>query len=60
MFIPSLLTALIAALHTRISVQLILYSLRSNMPEDDLEEESPISAFNMALRHKEPEPNYYN
>ena len=60
LYIPSLLSALIAALHTCISAQVIVYSLRSNKPEDDLKDISPISALNMALRFKDPEPNYYN
>ena len=55
-----MLSALIAALHTVIAVQMIVYSLRSNKPEDDLKDISPISAFNMALKFKDPEPNYYN
>ena len=59
-YAPSLLTALIACLHTMIAVQVILYSVRSNKLEDDLEEDSPITAFNMSLRHKNPEINYYN
>ena len=59
-YAPSLLSALIACHHTKIAVQVILYSLRSNDPEDDLKNVSPISAYNMALQFKDPEPNYYN
>ena len=60
LYAPSLLSSLIAALHTWISVQVIVYSLRSNKAEDDLKDISPILAFNMALKFKDPEPNYYN
>ena len=59
-YAPSFSSALIAALHTWISVQVIVYSLRSNKAEDDLHDISPITAFNMALKFKDPEPNYYN
>ena len=59
-YAPSLLSALIACHHTKIAVQVILYSLRSINPEDDLKDISPISAYNMALKFKDPEPNYYN
>ena len=39
---------------------MIVYSLRTNEPEDDLYEESPIDAYILSLQFKAPEPNYYN
>ena len=51
---------LIAILHTVIAVQVIVYSLRSNEIEDDLNDASPIMAYIMSLKFKSPEPNYYN
>ena len=60
LYVPSFLSALIVSFHTVIAVEVILYSLRSNKPEDDLKDISPIKAYNMALRFKDPEPNYFN
>ena len=51
-YIPFVVTVLIVILHTRIAVQVIVYSLRSNKPEDDLKENSPIDAYILSLQFK--------
>ena len=59
-YTPFVVSVLIVVLHTRIAVQVIVYSLRSNKPEDDLRDISPIDTYILSLRFKAPEPNYYN
>ena len=59
-YLPFVVSVIIVILHTRIAVQVIVYSLRSSKPEDDLKDESPIDAYIMSLQFKDPEPNYYN
>ena len=60
LYTPFVGSVLIVILHTRMAVQAIVYSLRSNKPEDDLRDISPIDTYILSLRFKAPEPNYYN